>query len=723
MSVGFDKSKVRVLVTDDEDSIRSMLVTTLRDAGWAAEGAIHGKDALEKLRKEVFHVILSDINMPEMTGMELLEAVRKEFPKIEFIIMTSHATLDTAIKAVGLGAYDYLHKPFEDINLVPRKIEKVAEKILLRQQNQELMRRLKTATMELKRLFQVVSPLNGVLDLQELRKKTVESFSKLFDDAQAKASWWIKNSEGQWECAAAVPDEAEFKAHPDPGTARDAMTGLRSPLLGMFTTPDGREEAILFENLKDAATQIFLQQVDMCFEKASAHAEIAAMANKDGLTRLYNHRYFQERIRQELAQAQRQKSGMSVILMDVDHFKHYNDRNGHPAGDALLRQLADLLSQQKNSDGSGKRVTDILARYGGEEFVMILPFTLHDGALVKAERVRAVVEEFLFEHREAQPLGKVTMSIGVASFPEHGSTAEELIAAADRALYISKRKGRNRVTSASTNESQESMASTQEIPKPAEVAQAKTLGALLADEFQTDQVPVTESITAPVVLEDTAPTMEAAEILAAMEASEAPVEVAKENQVDALPVESPSVPELSAPQAPTPQVEEAKSVAPLMDPSEIMAAMEGSEAPAPELAPELANLSMEPGSSVTSPPEPVEVPKISVPSPIEALATITSDPAEESLPTPPPAAVAVKEVNEAPPIIEGLTPPPAATTDLNEIAAKMEKLTADTQMELEETQKKMEAIKVGTPTKVIDFDLNSLMSAIDEAVSKGKAKA
>lgn len=449
MSLEVDRSRVRVLITDDEDSIRGMLITALTDAGWAVEGAKNGKEALEKLRAQAFHIIVSDINMPEMTGIELLEAVRREFPKTEFIVMTSHATLDTAVKAVSLGAYDYLHKPFEDISLVARKLEKVAERILLRQQNQELLKRLRTATHDLKNLLEVVSPLNGVIETQDLRQNAVKGLAQLYNDPTLKAAWWVKNEEGVWECQAAHPSVEEFKSFSSPEEARDGMPQLRKPLLRMLGTKgSSSEETLLFENLQEAATKIYLQQIDMCFEKTTAYAEILSLANRDGLTRLYNHRYFQERIRQEIAQAQRQKSGLSLLLFDVDHFKNYNDQNGHPAGDSLLKTLAELLSRSSGEDRAGKRITDVLARYGGEEFVMILPFTLHDGAKVKAERICSSIAEYDFPHRDKQPLGKVTASIGVASFPENGTTAEDLIAAADRALYAAKRGGRNRVASA-----------------------------------------------------------------------------------------------------------------------------------------------------------------------------------------------------------------------------------------------------------------------------------
>lgn len=452
MALEYDKSKVKILVVDDEDSIRQMLSLALKEEGWDVHEAKNGKEAYDSLETLRPHIIVSDINMPEMTGVELLEKVRAEFPKIEFVIMTSHATLDSAVKAVSLGAYDYLNKPFEDISVVPKKIEKVADKILLRQQNQELIKRLKSAGHALKRLLERISPLNSVLEMDKLQEIVVKAFPLLFQDDQVKASWWTKeeSEEGkeQWVCKVSLPPQDDWKPVQSPDDIKALYQEPRNLTIQSLRHKEESRDLIAFEAIKPSLGEIFMRQVEMTYDKVHHHMEIASLANKDGLTLLYNHRYFQERLRQEMSQAQRQKSGLSVILMDIDHFKNYNDNNGHPAGDELLRQFAGLLSdqtQKSTPEGAGRRVTDIVARYGGEEFIMILPFTFYDGAMIKAERIRKSVENFGFAHADQQPLGKVSVSIGVSCFPQHAESAEQLIELADKSLYQAKKDGRNRV--------------------------------------------------------------------------------------------------------------------------------------------------------------------------------------------------------------------------------------------------------------------------------------
>ncbi len=179
-----------------------------------------------------------------------------------------------------------------------------------------------------------------------------------------------------------------------------------------------------------------------------AMAELEKLALRDGLTGLYNHRFFQEALTQELSRASRHHHPVGLIFMDVDHFKNYNDLNGHPAGDVLLKELARILV-----DGVDLpeiqfrgRVSDIAARYGGEEFVVILPQTPKDGAVIRAERLRTAVAAYNFTGGATQPNGRVTISVGVACYPDDAITKADLVTQADQMVYRSKRSGRDRVS-------------------------------------------------------------------------------------------------------------------------------------------------------------------------------------------------------------------------------------------------------------------------------------
>lgn len=158
----------------------------------------------------------------------------------------------------------------------------------------------------------------------------------------------------------------------------------------------------------------------------------------DGLTNIYNHRYFYEKLEEEIKRAVRYKKSLSLIMVDIDYFKHYNDTHGHQAGDNVLRDIALLLKK-------GVRELDIVARYGGEEFCIILPETGKQVAMNLAERIRVSVPAQPFPFKETQPDGNLTISLGVATFPDDAKSSDNLVTAADSALYKAKGNGRNRV--------------------------------------------------------------------------------------------------------------------------------------------------------------------------------------------------------------------------------------------------------------------------------------
>jgi diguanylate cyclase (GGDEF)-like protein len=171
-------------------------------------------------------------------------------------------------------------------------------------------------------------------------------------------------------------------------------------------------------------------------ELAEANARLAQLAVTDGLTGLYNHRHFHERLALEVERSGRNGLPLALFMIDVDHFKRYNDKNGHPAGDEVLRHVARLLAE-------GRRVNDFCARYGGEEFAVVLVDTPKIIAAQVAEKLRQRTAEHAFPHAETQPGGAVTVSIGVAAFPDDAGDPEALVRSADAALYRAKAGGRN----------------------------------------------------------------------------------------------------------------------------------------------------------------------------------------------------------------------------------------------------------------------------------------
>jgi diguanylate cyclase (GGDEF)-like protein len=171
---------------------------------------------------------------------------------------------------------------------------------------------------------------------------------------------------------------------------------------------------------------------------------------RDPLTGLFNRRFMEESLEREMQRAVRKNHPVSVLFIDLDHFKRFNDTFGHDAGDFVLRTVADLFRRLF-------RVDDVICRYGGEEFGIILPESSLENAVIRANAVREAAKRMEMRYKN-HSLGTVTLSVGVATFPEHGETSEELLKAADQCLYTSKAGGRDQVTAAPRRSGDRAMA-------------------------------------------------------------------------------------------------------------------------------------------------------------------------------------------------------------------------------------------------------------------------
>jgi diguanylate cyclase (GGDEF)-like protein len=321
------EQKNNVLVVDDEDSIRLVLSGILDEEGFVATPAASGEEALDLFKQDPFELVIADIVMPGISGIELLKEIKKIRPETEVIIITSHASLETAINAVTAGAFDYLIKPFEDLSFISSIAKHAFEKIRLVEQNSNLLKELKETNVELEK--------------------------------------------------------------------------------------SNAELADAVETLKE-------------------------LANRDGLTGLFNHRFFKEAMKAEISRARRYEREFSLIFIDIDNFKVFNDNNGHPAGDQVLKNMTELIS-------GFLRNSDVFSRYGGEEFTVILPETSKKNAETAANSIREIVEGHSFPGEEKQPKGRLTISLGLSTYPEDGEAADDLVTAADEALYKSKEGGRNKL--------------------------------------------------------------------------------------------------------------------------------------------------------------------------------------------------------------------------------------------------------------------------------------
>jgi len=189
-------------------------------------------------------------------------------------------------------------------------------------------------------------------------------------------------------------------------------------------------------------SEVFLQtaaqQAKIVMENSRLFDKVKSLSIRDSLTGLFNHRHTIDQLASEFGRVGRYEGGVSLLMIDIDHFKSVNDELGHLMGDEVLRQVSAVLTQQL-------RKIDVVCRYGGEEFAILVPQTTGDRAWGAAEKLRRAVEDWNFPG-VPRP---VTVSIGVADFPQNGATRNELVKAADSALYAAKQAGRNRVLTAS----------------------------------------------------------------------------------------------------------------------------------------------------------------------------------------------------------------------------------------------------------------------------------
>jgi two-component system cell cycle response regulator len=458
----------RILLVDDDPAIVSVLSRFLGRQGYTVVGAGTGQEALNCLQSEVFPLVILDLKLPDIPGMEVLENLKSQAPDTEVILFTGLGGMESAVQALRLGAYDYLVKSELRLPDLQAVVDRALERRRLSQANRELLQHLQQAREELEArrkaelaqirrigesLAQPLAPeqlTEGLLNLIWESLPLVVLGLKVLDRESDKA-WGGNRCQRNLApeiCQAfkkwfgETLQQAKMEGHPDGHTApgnpdlplpsvlwetvqTDSLVGLVAAAREEPFTP---EEAELF--------RIFILQGEAALKNLALFEEVKSLAIRDGLTGLYNYRYFWEMLNQQVGQSRRYGWPLSLLFLDIDNFKTVNDTLGHPQGDLVLKALAEFLA-------SAVRQADLLCRYGGEEFVVLLPQTHAEQAVILAERLR--------EGIACMPIGlpdqeiHITVSIGVAGLtPDMDGAA--LVKAADIALYHAKHTGKNRVS-------------------------------------------------------------------------------------------------------------------------------------------------------------------------------------------------------------------------------------------------------------------------------------
>ncbi len=462
-----------VLIKAEGMQTQQVLFERLSQSGYKARSVSTSMEVLECLDEQrPVEALIWEMEGPEDESMQLLDELRDRQSDLCVILIGPELGAECVSQCLRNGAFDYLAVPVRpgrmeeslrqglDIRHSFRKVQSlsgelsIANEALGRERDQ--LKRLNQSLVLLNQLGQAMSATHEAEEIVRIvaqRVPAILPYDVLTVTWREPKHMWVYRADNITPRAAQRKNGAQSVvqtsvAHPGrPSTARKSHThdvlidAIEVPLLsrnedvGSFRLE--RVQGNLFGPADREFTMTVATSLALSLTNAHAHRSLEQMAMKDGLTDLFNRRAFDQLLVQEIKAAERYRSPLCLLLGDVDHFKAVNDRFGHPVGDALLKEVATLLTKSL-------REVDIVARYGGEEFAIILPRTDVASGSVLANRIRERIERhvFLIERFTI----RLTLSLGVAGFaPPSMRTREDMVHAVDRALYQAKAGGRNRV--------------------------------------------------------------------------------------------------------------------------------------------------------------------------------------------------------------------------------------------------------------------------------------
>ena len=419
----------RILIVDDDPGVRKTISDILRGRDYEPVTAATGMEAIAGIRGEMsdIAVALIDLKLDDMSGLEVMREIKEVFPETECIVITGYASQETAIEAVNLGAFSYIQKPY-DIEQLLLDIRRACDKrdagIALRE-SEERYRQLVESINDIvyatdeKGIINYISPsvesLIGYSASEIIGRAFVEFIygkdkpfindwlNKIISGHMESSEYRILNKSGEirW-----------IRASSRPILKENNFSGLR----GVITDITDRKKA-----------EKALEQRNKKYQKLSL---------TDGLTKLYNSRHFYDQLKLEIERANRYHHPLTLLVLDVDDFKKYNDSFGHLEGDKVLVQLAKVIQKSMRS-------SDSAYRYGGEEFTVILPEAEGAEGMLVAERMRSG-----FKNKSFRPTVKMTVhltvSIGIAQYTHQGKL-KEFIKRADLNMYKAKERGKDRL--------------------------------------------------------------------------------------------------------------------------------------------------------------------------------------------------------------------------------------------------------------------------------------
>jgi two-component system cell cycle response regulator len=482
------ETKGKIVIVDDDRTQLTALQLTLEGQGYDVVPINQGEEVVAALTREMPDLLMLDILMPNINGLELLSQIKSDarWQDLPILMISILAPEEASVESLGLGAADFVAKPFRAKELGARVDAQLRAGRALRQARTEAHQAAVQAAVR-SEMLDILHEVTTQLAPDEIYRVLASRVMHALNISRCSIVLSTDDSTiGTVVIAADRPDEGSFEidlqGYPEirkaldthaPVLVRDFQTDplledVRAKWLARGSPIDTRSILAIPFEMRGRPRGVFylrtfsdddpLDEEDLVFassviatavgviEKAYDIAEIQSakeryefLAATDPLTGCLNRRSMLDRLEGEFERARRYGLALSLLMVDLDHFKQVNDERGHLAGDEVLRRVGALLR-------SKLRNVDAVARYGGEEFVAVLPETPFDGARVLAERIREAIAAEAFVTDDAQ--FTITASVGVAALArDEMQTPEDLLARVDEALYRAKNSGRNQVCS------------------------------------------------------------------------------------------------------------------------------------------------------------------------------------------------------------------------------------------------------------------------------------
>jgi len=430
-----------ILVVDDDKVIQNTIREFIQSVGYVCSVASDAFKAMEILEEHSVNLVISDIAMPHMHGIDFMRRTFESFPDLKFIIMTGYSSEYSYSGIIEAGATDFMVKPFkfEELKAKIDRIERENSLLIQLRESEQKYKALYELSTEAEQRYLALldSSVDAIIsyDLLEKAQYINPSFTRIFgftlDDIKGKQVPFLPDSEKEETTEIiknVVGDGTSVMGYETKGYTKDGETIDISMSASRYNDHRGTPAGLIaiLRNITERKQA----------ERALAESErrYRRLSITDGLTKLYNSRHFFNELKREIRRIDRHHNPLSLILLDIDDFKSFNDRYGHLEGDKVLSQMGKIIRRNIRKVDSGYR-------YGGEEFAVLLLETKLDAILSVAERVRLAFGNFAFNSGNGKAAySKVSIGGTQYIFKED---LKSFVKRADTALYQAKEQGKN----------------------------------------------------------------------------------------------------------------------------------------------------------------------------------------------------------------------------------------------------------------------------------------